>query len=363
MRRARAEEWLVRNEPSVSIALATYNGESHIRKQLNSLADQTVPPDEIVIGDDGSSDSTLAVIAEFAKSVAFPVRILPPGERLGYRANFMRIGASCLSDLIFFCDQDDYWHPAKIGAIREEFRLNPELLLCYHNANVVSADSGFLYRLYDKKFQELATSSIVPFPFHFSLGFTQAYRSTLHRYDLLWPESIDPHSIDFPLAHDQWFFLLAMSLGQVSYIDEGLVDYLQHGSNVFGAGHNKISRLNRYREKLFGNATKDANLEIAAEAASAILKRIADKLPMPTSQRVHSLAARYDMLQTWRAQRNEIRRSRSLLARFGAFASNLRHGAYIGTDPWRFGAPALAGEAVRVFWGPSSKSVAKARVP
>ena len=49
----------------ISVALCTYNGERYIREQLQSIFDQSTPVDEVVIGDDGSNDATLAIIDSF----------------------------------------------------------------------------------------------------------------------------------------------------------------------------------------------------------------------------------------------------------------------------------------------------------
>ena len=45
-----------------SVALCTYNGERYIREQLQSIFNQSMPVDEVVIGDDGSSDATMAIL-------------------------------------------------------------------------------------------------------------------------------------------------------------------------------------------------------------------------------------------------------------------------------------------------------------
>ena len=51
--------------PLISIAMCTYNGEKYLRKQLDSLVNQTYPHVEISIFDDCSSDGTIAIILEY----------------------------------------------------------------------------------------------------------------------------------------------------------------------------------------------------------------------------------------------------------------------------------------------------------
>ena len=60
-----------------SVAMSTYNGERFLAEQLSSICAQTRPVDEIVVSDDGSSDSTIFVwrILRFAGKFCPPRRI------------------------------------------------------------------------------------------------------------------------------------------------------------------------------------------------------------------------------------------------------------------------------------------------
>ena len=55
--------------------MATYNGRQHIRRQLDSLAAQTLIPAELVVTDDGSDDDTISVVDAFAKNAPFAVKV------------------------------------------------------------------------------------------------------------------------------------------------------------------------------------------------------------------------------------------------------------------------------------------------
>lgn len=56
----------------ISIALASYNGESHIAQQLDSLLSQSLTPHEIIISDDNSRDSTPAILKRYAEAPDHP---------------------------------------------------------------------------------------------------------------------------------------------------------------------------------------------------------------------------------------------------------------------------------------------------
>lgn len=49
----------------ISCIIATYNGEHFIQDQLDSILNQTVQPDEVLIRDDCSSDNTIEIIQRF----------------------------------------------------------------------------------------------------------------------------------------------------------------------------------------------------------------------------------------------------------------------------------------------------------
>ena len=105
------------SRPRVSVAMGTYNGERFIRQQLESIAQQTLLPCELVVRDDASTDGTLTIVEEFASHAPFPVRIHKNDVRLGYPDNFMQAAILTNGDWIAFCDQDDFWLPQKLERV------------------------------------------------------------------------------------------------------------------------------------------------------------------------------------------------------------------------------------------------------
>lgn len=77
---------------TVSIVMCTYNGESFIREQLDSIMAQTYPVEEIIIQDDCSTDGTFEVVSEYASRYPH-IRPIRNKTRKGVNGNFsMRWG-------------------------------------------------------------------------------------------------------------------------------------------------------------------------------------------------------------------------------------------------------------------------------
>lgn len=125
--------------PSLSIAVATYNGAKYLAAQLASLADQTVLPAEVVVCDDLSRDDTVRMLEAFAETAPFPVRVFRNDTQLGYARNFARAAKLCSGELICFCDQDDVWAHNKVETLQTHFTATDDLL-CSHDYAVFFED-------------------------------------------------------------------------------------------------------------------------------------------------------------------------------------------------------------------------------
>ena len=101
----------------ISLAMTTYNGEKYVAEQLQSMVEQKQPPDEIVICDDCSSDSTYAIISSFVERYQSDIAwVLVRNEKnLGFVENFKKTVSLTTGDLVFIADQDDIWLPDKIS--------------------------------------------------------------------------------------------------------------------------------------------------------------------------------------------------------------------------------------------------------
>lgn len=98
--------------PTVAVVMCTYNGEKYLRQQLDSILAQTYPIQELIVQDDCSTDTTLAILQEYEAKVPF-MKVIENTHNLGFNLNFKTACMRATSDLIAISDQDDVWMPEK----------------------------------------------------------------------------------------------------------------------------------------------------------------------------------------------------------------------------------------------------------
>jgi len=132
---------LGKNEPDISVVLCTYNGEAFIQEQLESILAQSLPPNEIVISDDGSSDQTLARIKAIQDSSTASIRwvVITRDKPFGPAENFAHALTVATGELIALSDQDDIWESTKLAVLRSHFQKHPDALLVHTNARLIDS--------------------------------------------------------------------------------------------------------------------------------------------------------------------------------------------------------------------------------
>ena len=236
---------------TISIALATFNGERFLPTQLRSLEAQHRLPDEVVVVDDGSTDNTLSLIEQFAQHAPFPVTLYRNPTRLGWRSNFLRAASLCNHELVSFCDQDDIWYDIKLAEVERLFH-DPDTLLVHHNADLVDGN-GQKTGLLDAtdNFMQRQERLCRPTTWANPLGLTITFRRSLLQFVQFWRHSVDPTTVGTPSAHDQYFYWLATNLGTVQYTIDPLLAYRQHAGNA--VGYTRLKRRIRWPENMSTN--------------------------------------------------------------------------------------------------------------
>ena len=270
--------------------MTVYNGEKYLEEQLKSLGRQTLLPDELLIGDDGSTDGTEAVIRQMVGKLPFPVSYVKNETRLGYAENFRRTAERARGDILFFCDQDDVWKRNKLERMVSVMGAHPEILVLVSSfwltdsktgemrltmdqmaAGMISAVKQFGAALLsgggaEESSADSSDDAEVPEMISWEAflrhpkypGMTMAFRRELwKRVSLLpWPEKA---------AHDWMVCEYAAEQDGLYRIPDRLVFYRQHGDNTTGtAADRRGSAAAQGRIRL---------LETMAEATEALDRR------------------------------------------------------------------------------------------
>jgi len=231
----------------ISVAMCTYNGESYIQQQLESFANQSRKPDEIVVCDDASKDATVAILKKFAETAPFLVRVLQNKKNLGSTQNFVRAIHLCEGDMIALSDQDDVWRPGKLAALSEVLERDPVIGGVFSDGELIDDRSRRTgHSLWDSigytKEMQSQLGRDCPFEVlkkqYFITGATLMFRSEMRKHFT----SIPPIWI-----HDAFMTWKLAIHSKLVGIPLPLIDYRIHANNQVGVSMPSTGELLRGR--------------------------------------------------------------------------------------------------------------------
>jgi glycosyltransferase involved in cell wall biosynthesis len=239
----------------ISVVMATFNGMPFLPEQLTSILTQSIPVDEIIIRDDGSADGSWEYLREQAVRHSH-IDLLRNPQRLGAAQNFGQAISRATGDIIFLSDQDDIWAPKKVERMSEFMALS-QATLVMSNGQLVDVQGRVLPRTLwqanridgetkkllesNRAFEKLASK---PYITGCAIGFSRR---------------LLPLCTPIPpgVWHDEWMSLVATFYfpGSLRFLDEALVSYRQHRSNLIGARvslswKHPIRSIHRYMQRV-----------------------------------------------------------------------------------------------------------------
>lgn len=233
----------------ISVALCTYNGEKFIRKQINSILDQNLEVNEIIVCDDCSTDATWTILEEYKKNSPNIFQIYKNEVNIKSNKNFEKAIALCTGDYIFLSDQDDIWRMDKVEKTLISFKQNPTAEAVFSNASLIDdADNPILastsiwdsFLFYESKM----TKPVDLFEFliangNFVTGATLCIKKEVKDYCF-------PFITSNLFLHDEWLALLLSKRKKLSYTTDKLLFYRLHDEQQLGVGNKeKITNTNK----------------------------------------------------------------------------------------------------------------------
>lgn len=301
--------------PPLCILMATHNGDRYLREQVQSIQAQTRQDWVLLARDDGSVDGTRDVLHELAEEE--PRMALVEADESGgsgAAGNFGALMARALgsdSQIFFLSDQDDVWLPDKLekqaaafpGAGRE-----PTPLLVHSDLRVVD---GSLAPIAPSFMSHMALDPHPANPLGCLLtrNFVTGCACAVNR-------SLVERALPIPPAaimHDWWLALLAAISGDITYVDEALVLYRQHGANTIGA-KGFWHGLNPAHNWWAGWQAGNREFRDTVTQAGALLSHSGGRVPLPAGA-LESVTAYAGILDL--GKRERVARARRLGLRQG----------------------------------------------
>lgn len=312
--------------PSISIALCTYNGTAHLPAQWQSLLEQELLPDEVVICDDQSTDGTIELLTELAAKAPFAVRILENPVRLGSNKNFERALSACTGDLIYICDQDDFWLPEKIATMTQYMTQHPDTQVAFCDAWVTDEHlENYQNRVWEAvRFDSIAQdrwrsgeSMEVLLDGNRVMGCATVLRRSYLKQVLPIPTDLPGDYI-----YDGWIALVAAASNCISYINKPLQLYRTHVQQQIGVRASEAQQAIMLRDRFTRHrARKLAPLQQKQDQLTKLNQLLAERLPthVPGFLQLHRRLNHFTM-------RSSLPHSR--LKRLGPVLGSLQRGNY-----------------------------------
>ena len=219
---------------SYSVALCSYNGEKYIHQQIDSILSQTHRPSEIVVCDDGSTDRTPEILAEYQKQYPEIFRIHFNEINLRSVKNFEKAIFLCSKDIIFLSDQDDIWAENKAEKIVYFLDNHAEIDAVATNGFCID-ENGTVhekYSLWDapvflrEKGKNIDYFEII-LHCNIATGASMAFRAALKPEIMPFPVLKDYH-------HDEWIAVNTARKGRFELLNDKLFYYRTHQEQQVG---------------------------------------------------------------------------------------------------------------------------------
>jgi glycosyltransferase involved in cell wall biosynthesis len=241
--------------PQISVIIPTFNRAWSLGRAIDSVLAQTLVPEEIIVVDDGSTDQTAKVLADYEDRIT--VLTQPNAGVSSARNSGIRHSTG---EWVALLDSDDEWKPEKLACQAAFFKAHPDALIC--QTQEIWIRNGVRVNPM-KKHQKLSGMIFEP-SLHLCLVSPSAVmikKTLFERKGMFRP--------DFPVCEDYEFWLRVSVDTPIHLIDEALtVKYGGHADQLSGQ-HSQ----DRFRIEAIRNLIESGTLsEKQHSAAVSVLK-------------------------------------------------------------------------------------------
>jgi glycosyltransferase involved in cell wall biosynthesis len=230
---------LLPDQPKVSVLIANHNYGEYIEEAIESVLCQTYPHFELVICDDGSTDTSREIIQRFVK---FDSRVSLSCKENGGQASALNVAFDLShGEIICLLDSDDLYDSHKLEEVVKAFRKDGDCGVCVHRLLPVSRERKSMGAAFPKT---LANGWIGPAALRRG-GFTDFPPSS----GLCVRRGIAERVFPIPLAlrkcADGYLINAAQFLSGITALHKVLAEYRYHAANIYAAAIPTVSSVNK----------------------------------------------------------------------------------------------------------------------
>ena len=228
------------NEVVFSFIIPVYNVERYLEQCVTSILSQDFSNFEIILVDDGSTDSSGLLCDHFAQSDQ-RIRVIHQKNGGSSEARNTGIRNVC-GEYVLFVDADDYIEPGSVGLIYEEICLHPGVDVVFLEATKVYPDGrqrpmhdGYVKSRIEGRSYEDVLEHLSALPKSPGSACTKAIKRSLLDETLLFEKGLYSEDLE-------WVYRLFAKAKTYTYIDTPYYYYRQsrHGSNTDGFSKKKF---------------------------------------------------------------------------------------------------------------------------
>lgn len=233
----------------VQILMSTYNGESNLERQVDSILNQEEVDISILIRDDCSTDRTIELIHKLQKKYLNKIELIE-GDNIGWKLSFIELLFNAGDyDFYGFSDQDDYWLPRKviecINLMQSDNDEIPKLAHC----NSLSVNENL------QKRNENENRIAEPLTHKMAIS-TEVFQGC----GMIWNKNAMNLILKYKpknanLAHDYWVGIICYFFGRIYFTKEYYFYHVRYSNSSSADGNVLKGRISRIK-KIFSKSKK-----------------------------------------------------------------------------------------------------------
>jgi len=225
----------------ITVLMSTYNGEKHLKEQIDTILAQDIEGLSLFVRDDGSTDSTCEILEKYANTGK--LTYYKGEQKEEYFNTLSKVGFSFLdlvkkapeSEYYAFADQDDIWLENKLSEAVKllEAHDNQDTPLLYCSYATLVDENGIETKAKAKKATKNATRVNQLLVQGLSLGCTFVFNKFTQ-------ELFSKYNPPYMITHDYDLLKIVSAIGKIVYDGRSFIKYRQHSVNVVGGKKRSI---------------------------------------------------------------------------------------------------------------------------